>query len=66
MKQVAPPVINMEVLQRLCEEHLYTIGAGIPWDEPDILIRYVIDEDKFGYKAMGNFFFLPTHFTYGT
>lgn len=57
MKQVAPPVINMEVLQRLCEEHLYTIGAGIPWDEPDILIRYVIDEDKFGYKAMGNFLF---------
>ena len=57
-KQAAPPVINMKVLQRLCKEHLYTIGAGIPWDEPDILIRYVIDEVKFGYKAMGNFFFL--------
>ena len=43
--------INMDVLKRLCKEHLYTIGAGIPWDEPDLLIRYVIAEDKFGYKA---------------
>ena len=57
-KQATPPVINMDVLKRLCKEHLYTIGAGIPWDEPDLLIRYVIAEDKFGYKAMGNFFFL--------
>ena len=57
-KQAAPPIINMEVLQRLCQEFLYTIGAGIPWNEPDILIRYVIGEDKFGYKPMGNFFFL--------
>lgn len=48
----------MDVLKRLCKEHLYTIGAGIPWDELDLLIRYVIAEDKFGYKAMGNFFFL--------
>ena len=57
-KQAAPAVINMDVLKRLCKEYLYTIGAGIPWDEPDLLIRYVIAEDKFGYKAMGNFFFL--------
>ena len=53
----APPVINMAVLQRLCEEHAYTIGAGFHWTEPNVLIRYVIDEDKFGYKAMGNFFY---------
>jgi hypothetical protein len=52
----APPVINMEVLQRLCEEHAYTIGAGFHWTEPNVLIRYVVDENKFGYKAMGNFF----------
>lgn len=57
-KQSTPPVINMDVLKRLCKEHLYTIGAGIQWDEPDLLIRYVIAENKFGYKAMGNFFFL--------
>ena len=55
--EVAPPVINMEVLQRLCREHAYTIGAGIHWTEPNVLIRYVIDENKFGYKAMGNFFY---------
>ena len=53
----APPVINMEVLQRLCQEHAYTIGAGIHWTEPNVTIRYVIGEDKFGYKAMGSFFF---------
>ena len=56
-KEEAPPVINMEVLQRLCEEHAYIIGAGIPWTEPDVMIRYVDDENKFGYKAMGKFFF---------
>ena len=53
----APPVINMEVLQRLCEEHSYTIGAGFHWTEPNVLMRYVIDENKFGYKSMGNFFY---------
>lgn len=53
----APPVINMKVLQRLCGEHAYTIGAGFHWTEPDVLIRYVIDDNKFGYKSMGNFFF---------
>ena len=53
----APPVINMEVLQRLCEEHAYTIGAGFHWNEPNVLIRYIDDENKFGYKTMGSFFF---------
>jgi len=53
----APPVINIEVLQRLCVEHAYTIGAGMHWTEPNVLIRYVIGENKFGYKAMGNFFY---------
>ena len=53
----APRVINMEVLQRLCKEHAYTIGAGFHWTEPEVLIRYVDDENKFGYKTMGNFFF---------
>ncbi len=53
----APPVINMEVLQRLCKEHLYTIGAGIRWTEPNVLIRYILDEGKFGFKGFGGFFF---------
>ena len=53
----APPVINMKTLQRLCNEHAYTIGAGFHWTEPNVLMRYVIDENKFGYKALGNFFF---------
>ena len=56
-RQTPPPVINMQVLERLCEENLYVIGAGLRWTLPDIRIRYVIDEDKFGYKDMGDFFF---------
>ena len=56
-EEVAPPVINMKVLQRLCREHAYTIGAGMHWTEPNVLMRYVIGEHEFGYKAMGNFFY---------
>ena len=57
-EQDPPPVINMEVLQRLCKEHLYTIGAGFHWAEPNIMMRYVAEEGCFGYKTMGDFFFL--------
>ena len=55
--EAAPPVISMEVLQRLCKKYAYTIGAGFHWTEPDIMIRYVIGENKFGFKTMGDFFF---------
>ena len=64
-RKVSPPVINMAVLQRLCEECKYTIGAGILWDEPDVMIRYVIGEDKFGYNTIGNvFFFADTMYVF--
>lgn len=52
-----PNVIDMKVLQRLCEEYRYVIGAGIRWKKPSVQIRYVIGEDKFGYAWMGNFFY---------
>ena len=52
-----PRIIDMKVLQRLCEEYRYVIGAGINWKKPSIQIRYVIDEDKFGYAWFGAFFF---------
>ena len=52
-----PKVIDIKVLQRLCEENKYVIGAGIRWKKPSVQIRYVIDEDKFGYAWLGDFFF---------
>ena len=52
-----PSVINEEVLKRLCDEYKYAIGSGVIVPSPSIRIRYVIDEDKFGYATFGNFFF---------
>ena len=52
-----PKVIDLKVLQRLCDEYRYVIGAGINWKKPSIQIRYVIDEDKFGNAWFGSFFF---------
>ena len=52
-----PIVIDMSVLQRLCEEYNYIIGAGIRWKKPSITLRYVIGEGKFGYSWFGNFFY---------
>lgn len=52
-----PKIIDLKVLQRLCDEYRYVIGAGINWKKPSIQIRYVIDEDKFGYAWFGSFFF---------
>ena len=52
-----PKVIDMSVLQRLCEEYTYVIGAGIRWKKPSITLRYVNGEGKFGYAWFGNFFY---------
>lgn len=52
-----PAVINEDVLKILCDQYKYSIGAGIGVSFPDIRIRYVIDEDKFGYACFGDFFF---------
>ncbi len=51
-----PDVITIEVLQELCDKFFYQIGSG-SIIQPNILIRYVIDTDKFGYADFGNFFF---------
>lgn len=52
-----PAVINEDVLKILCDQYKYSIGAGFGVSFPDIRIRYVIDEDKFGYACFGDFFF---------
>lgn len=52
-----PKVIDVEVLQKLCQRFLYSIGAWLHLYLPSIYIRYVIDKDKFGYTYFGNFFF---------
>ena len=62
----APPVINMKVLQRLFNEYRYTIGAGINWKQPSIVIRYILDEGKFGFAGFGGFFFFDDElYVYG-
>ena len=62
----APPVINMKVLQRLFDEYRYTIGAGINWKQPSIVIRYILDEGKFGFAGFGGFFFFDDElYVYG-
>ena len=54
---ITPPVINLKVLFRLCEEYKYIIGSGIRWKIPEVSIRYVLEEGEFGYAHFGNFFF---------
>ena len=61
-KDAAPLVISDEVLKELCEKHLYEIGAGIESFLPDIKVRYVAENKKFGYAYFGNFFFFGDDF----
>lgn len=57
-----PKAINEEDLIRLSEEYKYIIGTRtcpLVKLESKINIRYVIDQDCFGYASFGDFFFLP-------
>ena len=56
-KPSAPEVIDEEVLKELCREYRYQISANSTNSLPDIRVRYVIDNNKFGYTKFGNFFF---------
>lgn len=60
-----PEVVTIEDLKRLCDEYKYIIGArimGVPL--PDITIRYVIDENRFGYVKFGDFFIYESNDLY--
>ncbi len=54
-----PGAINENDLVTLCKKYKYLIGTGIKnVPMPKITIRYVIDNDRFGYAKFGDFFFL--------
>lgn len=61
-KEASPLVVSDEVLKYLCWKHLYEIGAGIDSSLPDIKVRYVSENKRFGYAYFGNFFFLDDDF----
>ena len=61
-KEAAPLVVSDTVLKRLCEQHLYEIGAGINNFLPSIKVRYVAENKKFGYAHFGDFFFYGDDF----
>ena len=61
-KKAAPPVVNDNVLKRLCDQHLYEIGAGIKSFLPSIKVRYVAENKKFDYAHFGDFFFFGDDF----
>ena len=61
-KEAAPLVISDIVLKRLCEQHLYEIGAGIDHYLPNIKVRYVSENKKFAYVYFGDFFFFGDDF----
>ena len=61
-KKAAPPVVSDNVLKRLCDQHLYKIGAGIKSFLPSIKVRYVAENKKFAYAHFGDFFFYGDDF----
>ena len=61
-KEAAPLVISDIVLKRLCEQHLYEIGAGIDHYLTNIKVRYVSENKKFAYVYFGDFFFFGDDF----
>ena len=57
VKPDAPKIIDENVLKDLCQKYRYQISANSTNSLPDIRVRYVIDNNKFGYTKFGNFFF---------
>ena len=53
---IIPNAISEEYLKELCREYNLDIGLGAI-SLPNIRIRYVNDENQFGYTHFGNFFF---------
>ena len=62
VKKAAPSVVSDTVLKRLCEQHLYEIGAGINSYLPNIKVRYAAENKKFAYAYFGDFFFFGDDF----
>lgn len=49
--------ISEERLMDLCDKYRYQIGAGVQTRFPKLRVRYVAENEKFGYADFGNFFF---------
>jgi hypothetical protein len=52
-----PTAITDDHLRMLSEKYLYEIGAGLSKFVPGIHIRYVCDNNQFGYTTLDNCFF---------
>lgn len=62
-----PIVVSDRTLKHLCQKHLFEIGAGIPDLLPNFKIRYVSDNNEFGYAYFGDFFFsLTMNYMFGS
>lgn len=57
-KAPTPAVVSEQMLRELCQQYAYQIGTCITERLPSIRIRYIVEEGLFGYKSLGDFFFL--------
>ena len=56
--------IDENRLVELSRKYRYEIGAGLFTYIPDIMIRYVVEDDKFGYKRFGKCFFFHSPYEF--
>lgn len=61
-KVESPKVIDQNILQSLCNEYKYVIGAGIVTELPIAKVRYTFGDGKFSTVNFGDYFFFGTDF----
>ena len=49
--------VSEERLMDLCYKYRYQIGAGVRTCLPNLTVRYVAENEKFGYASFGDYFF---------
>lgn len=59
-----PDCIDENVLVELSRKYRYEIGAGLHNSVPNILIRYVIRDNQFGYAGLHNSFFFHSQYEF--
>jgi len=57
-----PKALTEDTLLHICQKYRYQIGAGITCEMPIVNVRYIIDNDQFGYACFGNYFFYGNDF----
>jgi len=58
----SPKVIDESILQPLCDEYRYIIGAGLVCPKPQVRVRYTFGDGQFGYADFGDYFFFGMNF----